>query len=98
VKRRLVIRPEALAEIDEAAAWYKPRRRLLARAFLDAVDSGIRAIAENPERFPFREDDTRGLVLPRFPYTILYTLTEQEVIIIACFHERRDPEEWRRRL
>jgi plasmid stabilization system protein ParE len=98
VKRRLVIRPEALAEIDEAAAWYKPRRRLFARAFLDAVDSGIRTIVENPERFPFREGDVRALVLPRFPYTILYTVTDEEVVIITCFHDRRNPDEWRRRL
>jgi plasmid stabilization system protein ParE len=98
VKRRLVIRPDALAEIDEAAAWYKPRRRFLARAFLDAVNSGIRAIAEAPERFPFREGEARHLVLSRFPCSIIYKATDDEVIILACFHDRRDPDEWRRRL
>ena len=98
MKRRLVIRPAALEEIDEAAAWYKPRRRFLARAFVEAVNSGIRAIAEAPERFPFREGDARHLVLDQFPYSIIYKVTDEEVTIIACFHDRRDPDEWRRRL
>lgn len=98
MKRRLVIRPDALVEIEEAAAWYKPRRRFLDRDFINTVNAGIRAIAENPERFPIREDDARFLVLPRFPYSIIYQVTDDEVIILSCFHERRDPAEWKRRL
>ena len=98
MKRRLVIRPAALEEIDEAAAWYKPRRRFLAQAFVDAVNAGIRAIAEAPERFPILEGEARHLVLPQFPYSIIYTATDDEVVVIACFHQRRDPDEWRRRL
>jgi plasmid stabilization system protein ParE len=98
VKRRLVIRPDALQEIDEAAAWYKPRRRFLARAFINEVNRGIRAIAEAPERFPIREGEARHLVLSGFPYSIIYKVTDDEVIIIACFHDRRDPAEWKRRL
>ena len=97
-RRRLVIIPDALKEIDEAAAWYKPRRRFLARDFVDTVNAGIQAIAENPERFPFREGQARHLVLPRFPYSIIYKVTDDHVIILSCFHDRRDPAEWRRRL
>lgn len=98
MKRRLIILPAALEEIDEAAAWYKPRRRFLARAFVETVNSGIEAIAETPERFPILEGEARHLVLPQFPYSIIYTATDEEVVIVSCFHQRRDPDEWKRRL
>jgi len=42
--RRLVLRPGALAEINEAAAWYEDQRDGLGREFVGAVSSSIEAI------------------------------------------------------
>jgi len=37
-------------------------------------------------------------VLKRFPYSVLFRASEDEVVVIACFHGRRDPHDWLRRL
>jgi plasmid stabilization system protein ParE len=42
--------PEALAEYDEAAAYYKRRKPGLEKRFLAAVNDAIQRICETPER------------------------------------------------
>ena len=98
MSRRLVIRPEAVDEIDEAAAWYELRRRGLARDFIDAVDAGIRSVHEHPFRHPVVFDRARHRVLAVFPYSIIFFITNDEVVILSCFHDRRNPIEWQSRL
>jgi hypothetical protein len=33
----------------------------------------------------------------RFPYAIIFEIQEHRVLIIACFHGRRNPKRWQRR-
>lgn len=33
-----------------------------------------------------------------FSYGILYVASDEEVVILSCFHGRRDPAAWRERL
>ena len=98
MSRRLSLRPEAMAEMADAAAWYAAHGLELDTAFLDEVSRVLRAIRTSPGRYPVVEEDIRRAVLKRFPYVILFRATEDEVVVIACFHGRRDPQEWRRRL
>lgn len=40
----------------------------------------------------------RRRILRRFPYSILYTLDNDVVLVIAVAHQRRRPGYWRRRV
>jgi plasmid stabilization system protein ParE len=40
------------------------------------------------------EDDIRRAPLRRFPYGILYVVTDDELLILNCFHGHRDPRDW----
>ena len=62
------------------------------------VSRVLGAIRTWPGRYPVVEEDIRRAVFKRFPYVILFRAREAEVVVIACFHGRRDPQEWRRRL
>ena len=95
---RVDFTPEALREIDDAFEWYLERSPQAAEAFLREVDSGFAVIASASGIWPRFEAGTRRYVLRNFPYSIIYTLTETEIVIISCFHQRRDPDEWRMRL
>ena len=48
----VVTRPAAAAEIETAYRWYEKEREGLGSEFVDAVEKIVKAIAENPERFP----------------------------------------------
>jgi plasmid stabilization system protein ParE len=98
VIRRLVIRSDALEEIDEAAAWYEQRRRGLSSDFITVVDAAIRTVHRYPFRYPLIFKQARHLVLKGFPYSIIFFVTDDEVVIVSCFHERRAPRDWQDRL
>ena len=58
------------------------------------VESCIFAAAENLEDFPMlghagQRAGTRELVLPKYPYTIVYRLTANKVRIVAVTHQSR---------
>jgi toxin ParE1/3/4 len=40
---------------------------------------------------------TRRYVLRRFPYTVAYRVTDNELIIVAIAHQRLDPGTWEER-
>lgn len=96
--RRLVFRPEADLEINEAAEWYEARGQGLAVEFLRVLDACIESIRRDPLLYPVVHGQARRAMLRRFPYGVVYTVVEVEVVIIACFHSRRDPKHWQDRV
>ena len=98
MSRRVYLRPEAEEEIGQAAEWYDERGLGLGSAFLDEVSRTIDDLLSAPERYPIVDASIRKAVLRRFPYLILYRVKDEEVVVISCFHTRRDPREWRERV
>ncbi len=95
---RIYLRPEAEAEISETAVWYAQRSTGLGTAFLDEVSKTLAVLEENPDQYPVAEGEIRKAVLRRFPYVVLFRARGDEVVVISCFHTRRDPTQWRNRL
>lgn len=93
----VVTRPSAAAEIETAHRWYEKERAGLGSEFLEAIDKMVKGIAENPERFPIVRKDIRRAVLRRFPYSIFYRIVSGHIVVIACFHGKRNPKVWRSR-
>jgi len=91
--------PEALAEYDEAAAYYKRRKPGLETRFVDAVATVIRRICETPERWRKFDGEIRRYLVHVFPYLVLYSIEPTGFIyIIAVMHCRREPGYWKHRL
>ena len=88
------IHPDALAEAEEAVAWYRQRSERAAREFLVELGSTIDRITKNPEQFPPGDFGTRRAVLNRFPYLIVVRVMAGDTEIIAVAHGRRKPGYW----
>lgn len=95
--RRLVVSPEAEADIEEAAQWYLERSRELSSAFSEMVERAVSSVADHPFRYRKIQEEVRRAPLDRFPYQIAYEVFDDEVVIWACTHVRRDPEHWQSR-
>jgi len=89
--------PEANAELAEACAWYYGIRPELEERFVLAVDATVDAITENPLQFPVVHRGRRRAGVRRFPYGIFFELQEHQIVVIACFHGRRNPKRWQAR-
>jgi toxin ParE1/3/4 len=94
---RLVIRPEARAEVAEAAHWYEARSRGLGRDFVRAFRAATDVLRRNPYLYQIIFEEMRRVVMRRFPYSVFYEIHEADVVVLGCMHEARDPEEWQKR-
>lgn len=94
----VVFTPAARLDVTEARDWYGARSPAAMRRFVAEMDRQIERIRENPAQYPVVSADVRRVLLQRFPYALLYRETAESVVVIACFHARRDPKVWRRRL
>lgn len=92
--RRVVFRQRAIAEINEAAAWYEDQRKGLGREFADAVSSSIELIKKNPLQYQRVFKDRRRAVVARFRFNLIYFVSEDGIVIVACLHGHRDPRRW----
>lgn len=77
--------------------WYEERERGLGRDFLRAFRAATAVLRRTPLLYPLVAG-ARRVLLRRFPYSVFYEVHEVEVVVLACFHESRDPEEWRARI
>ena len=95
---RVKFHPEARADLREGNAFYRHRSPIAAVAFADTIDASIKKIAESPFIYPMGEHGTRELVLPRrFPYTIVYQVTKDVIVIVAIAHHSRLKGYWQSR-
>jgi len=88
---KLIVEPEAEADAAAAVAWYEARSVDAAIAFLEAFrEAAIRAL-EQPLSYEVRERGLRRVPLQRFPYGLYFLVADDSVVVVACFHARRDP-------
>lgn len=89
----------ALAENDvrEAYEFYEANDAGLALKFMMAVRQTVDAIEKAPLRFPVVFEASRKARVAKFPFVLFY-VTDGQTIIIACLHDRRNPEIIRERL
>jgi plasmid stabilization system protein ParE len=92
------VRPEAAREVQEAFDWYEEKSEGLGLEFLRAADACIAGITRNPLASPTIYQDIRRALLRRFPYALFYIIKEERIIVLACFHAKRDPIDWMRRV
>lgn len=77
--------------MNEAASFYEARVPGLGAAFLDDVDRSIEMICESPRIGAAAGRTFRKLLVRRFPYSIIYALRDEELVIVAIAHQRKRP-------
>ena len=89
--------PEANEDLLEARAWYDNIRLELGNRFALAIETTVEATAEHPLQFPVVYRNRRRAGVRRFPYGIFVEAQERRIVVIACFHGRRNPRRWQAR-
>ena len=89
--------PEAEKELLEAAQWYSQQSIGLDYEFIRCIDEAMARIVRAPLMFPAVHRDRRRVIVKRFPYSIIFDVMEDEVLIYAIFHFSRSPKRWKRR-
>jgi plasmid stabilization system protein ParE len=95
---KLFVTPLALAELHDAAAFYAEQANLeLGRALVTEFERTAQLILSNPLLGAVFSGKFRRCGLRRFPYSIIYQVTPDELRVIALAHQRRRPGYWAHR-
>jgi len=90
---------EAQVELAEAVRWYEARVPGLGKELLAAVAKTLSLLARRPELGSdvpaVRRTDVRRLLVPRFPYQIVYHRRSGDLVIVAVAHLKRRPGYWK---
>jgi plasmid stabilization system protein ParE len=88
---------EAISEYYEALQWYIGISPRLGGRFAEAVERVVLDIAETPLRFPVIQKSRRRAGVRLFPYGIFFLVEDSRIVVIACFHGKRNPRRWQQR-
>lgn len=92
---KLVVVPLALAELHDATAFYALKANAeLGLAFVAEFERAANLVFANPQLGSVFCGARRRYFLRRFPYSIIYQLTTEELRIFAVAHHRRRPNYW----
>jgi plasmid stabilization system protein ParE len=91
------LRPQAEADIDEAAIWYEGQRTGLGQEFLDEVLAIFNALSKNPALYPVVHRRIRRALMRRFPFGIYFLAEADYIVVVAVMHGSRSPRRWQSR-
>ena len=98
---RLVLRPSAELDIQDAAEWYEDEEVGLGGQFIDELRQVVHRIDALPSQFPEVGRGIRRALLKRFPCSIYFLIRgegdERTAVILAVLHQRRSPSVWKTR-
>ena len=85
-------------DLEAGVSYYESENPGLGYRFTLEVRRLCRLIAKSPAGGFEVRPDVRRRILRRFPYSILYTVDDGEILIVAIAHQSRRPGYWSRRV
>jgi plasmid stabilization system protein ParE len=96
--RSVEFHPEAQDEFISAAQFYERETEGLGLDFIATVQHAYERLPEFPTSGAPLGRRLRRLLVPKFPYALLYRVEPERIHIIAVMHLHRRPGYWRSRL
>ena len=90
--------PPAEQEMTEASLFYEAASTGLGGNFLDDVERLIERLREHPNLGQTISSNLRRTLLNRFPFSLIYSVEGDQIIIIAVAHYGRRPDYWQDRV
>ncbi|MGM0559396.1 MAG: type II toxin-antitoxin system RelE/ParE family toxin [Myxococcota bacterium] len=87
-------RDEFLRSVD----FYEDKAPGLGAALTEEVERVVANLSQTPALGVPYVESTRRFPLSRFPYSIVYSIEENSILVIALAHQRRRPGYWTGRL
>jgi plasmid stabilization system protein ParE len=85
---------EAEADLLEDLLYYDDASSGLGDQLLSEVRTAVSFLESFPEAGPVVAGAIRAKTLVRFPHTLLYSLENDTILILAVAHQRQDREAW----
>ena len=94
-----IFHPDAKNELSQAISYYEECQKGLGTEFLEEVYSTIQRILTFPEAWSILSENSRRCLTNRFPYGIIYQITDEDSIrIISIMQLNKKPDYWQKRI
>jgi len=93
----VLFHPHAQTEMSGAAVYYEAQQKDLGKRFLLAVQDAVKHIQINPSLYPVVHLDVRRSIVQTFPFSVLFRIRPDSIMVMAVMHQRRDPDCWKSR-
>ena len=98
MSRPLIIRPRADREFNRSVDLYEQRKTGLGLELREHLRTILRAIREQPDRFPLETRTTRKATIVKFHFDVYYRVTkDDEILVVSIYHQSRRPGGWKGR-
>ncbi len=89
---KIIVSPRAQNEISKAIDFYALNSVDAPHNFIAQLQKDYEILATNPF-FRIQYKSVRTIKLKKFPYSLYYTINENQrcIRVISCFHNRRNP-------
>jgi len=88
---------EAKYELDETIEYYDLQSPGLGQQFLQEVINTLDRVASFPQAWHPLSENTKRCQTARFPYGLIYSILESEILIISVSNLHREPNHWKHR-
>ncbi len=95
---KIVFLEEAEYELDQAIAYYEFQSPGLGQQFLQEVLNALDRISGFPHAWHPLSENTRRCQMARFPYGLIYSILESEIVIVSVANLHREPGHWKDRM
>jgi len=92
---KVVFHPDAVAEFDSAVDYYEQCEPGLGLEFAEEVYAAVARVTEYPNACSANTKRTRRCLVNRFPFGLIYAVSEDVLYIIAVAHLQRRPNYWK---
>lgn len=89
---------EAGDEIEHERSYYHQCSITAEAAFLRELDHAIEVVSEAPLRWPLHIENTRRYVFPSFPFSLIYLVESDVIVVVSLESHSKRPGYWRERL
>lgn len=98
MKRQLEFHPDVTDDIKGSYLWYEDQLQGLGNRFLNELEDGYTAVQNFPDTWANFQYGFKRYILNKFPFSILYKVTEEKIVVVAVMHNSRKPNYWLDRL
>jgi toxin ParE1/3/4 len=92
--RSVIFHLLAEQELLDAVSYYEEQETGLGLEYLGEVEHAVNFLMRYPEAGSKVRGSIRRLTLPKFPYSLLYRVMEEQIRVLAMAHHKRKPQYW----
>jgi plasmid stabilization system protein ParE len=96
--KQIVFHPDVAEDIKGAYLWYEKQLQGLGDRFLLELEDGYSAIINFPNSWANSQYGFKRYILNKFPFSIIYKIINNQIMIISVMHNSRKPNYWQDRV